>query len=101
MPSDDAETRNRISARASWASSSIGWTMVADILTGTFLFGGIGWLVDRWLGIAPWAMVVGFVGGHGMGIYAAMLHMKRMQQAAPPLPHRASRPVADDQGGGW
>ena len=74
--------------------------MTADIVTGTFLFGGVGWLIDRWLGTEPWVMVGGFIIGHGMGIYAAMLHMKRMQREVPPRV-RAPRPLDDDQPGDW
>lgn len=69
-------------SRASWQGSGIGWTMVADILTGTLLWGGLGYLADRWLGTAPILMIVGFVLGHATGIYAATLHTRRMREKA-------------------
>ena len=30
---------------------------------------GVGWLVDKWLGIAPWGLVIGIVLGSAAGLY--------------------------------
>lgn len=79
------------------ANHGIGWAMVADILTGTFLWGGAGFLLDRWLGTRPWIMVGGFVVGYVVGIYAAMLHMRRMQAAKPPPPPYATAAGDEDR----
>ena len=32
-------------------------------------FCGAGWLVDKWLGIAPWGLVIGIVLGSAAGLY--------------------------------
>lgn len=32
-------------------------------------FSGLGWLLDRWLGTAPWLLVGGLVLGAGAGFY--------------------------------
>lgn len=52
---------------------SDGWTLAAELLTATFLWGGIGWLVDRWLGTGPVIMALGFVLGNALGIYLIWL----------------------------
>jgi len=46
-----------------------GWTLAAELLTATFVWGGIGWLVDGWLETAPVLMVLGFVLGNALGVY--------------------------------
>jgi ATP synthase protein I len=56
-----------------WDDMDSGWIMVAELLTATFLWGGIGWLADRWLGTAPWLMSIGFVVGNATGFYLVYL----------------------------
>lgn len=46
-----------------------GWTLAAELVTATFVWGGIGWLADRWLTTAPVLMVLGFVLGNALGVY--------------------------------
>ena len=39
--------------------------------TGSALFGvGAGYGLDRWLGIGPWGLIVGGMGGSAVGFYA-------------------------------
>lgn len=57
-------------ARATrYADRDDGWTLAAELLTATFLWGGVGWLADRWLDTAPVLMVLGFVLGNALGVY--------------------------------
>lgn len=69
--------------RHAWHGAGVAWAMVADILTGTMLWGGLGYLGDRWLGWEPWLMSIGFMVGFAVGIYAAVLHYRRMRDRAP------------------
>ena len=89
-----------------------GWTLAMELLTATFLWGGIGWLADRWLATAPVLMLLGFVLGNALGVYLiwvrsqdrfAQEHAELMARrartrtvaapAAPPSPsHGGSRP---------
>ena len=41
---------------------------VAGIIAG----GGLGWLLDRWLGTSPWGMIVFLMLGFAAGIYNVM-----------------------------
>ena len=54
-------------------SADFGWTMAFELLTATFVWGGIGWLVDRWLGTSPVLMSIGFLMGGGLGFYLVWL----------------------------
>lgn len=48
----------------------------ADFLAAIFTWGGIGWVVDRWLGTAPAFMVGGFIVGNMAGIYLLYLRSR-------------------------
>lgn len=63
---DDRETQFR---RELWRDMDSGWTMTVELLTATAVWGGLGWLVDRWLGTAPWALAVGLILGFALGTY--------------------------------
>lgn len=47
-----------------------GWEdYLAEFLAAILTWGGIGWLVDRWLGTAPGFLIGGIVLGNSLGIY--------------------------------
>jgi F0F1-type ATP synthase assembly protein I len=52
-----------------YADRGDGWTLAMELLTATFMWGGVGWLADRWLDTAPVLMVLGFVLGNALGVY--------------------------------
>lgn len=43
--------------------------LLSEFLAALLCWGGIGWLVDRWLGTEPWFLIAGIVLGNGLGIY--------------------------------
>jgi F0F1-type ATP synthase assembly protein I len=47
------------------ANAGDGWTVIAYLLSGLLLWGGIGVLLDRWLGTSFFALVGMLVGGVG------------------------------------
>lgn len=61
MPNPDDEDVTRRSGVAYAAAISLFFS-VATLL-------GLGYLLDRWLGTAPWLMVAGIVVGSGVGLY--------------------------------
>lgn len=73
----------RSERQALWADFGVGWTMAVEFLTATLVWGGIGWLVDQWLGTAPWLMSIGFVLGNGAGIYLVWLRSGGSPHASP------------------
>ena len=45
------------------------WTVLAYLISGPLLYGGLGWLVDRWLGTNPAFVLLGIVGGMALSLY--------------------------------
>jgi F0F1-type ATP synthase assembly protein I len=73
------------SNREYWADMDSGWVMVAELVTAVFLWGGIGWLLDRWLTTGPWLMCAGFFVGGAAGFYLVYLRsMGRIGNRQPP-----------------
>ena len=70
-----------------------GWEdYLADFLSAMLVWGGIGWLLDRWLGTEPWLLIAGIVLGNTMGIY--LLWLRGEQAAARDERDRAARTAA-------
>jgi F0F1-type ATP synthase assembly protein I len=45
------------------------WTVLAYLITGPLLYGGLGWLADRWLGTEPAFVLTGILGGMAAAVY--------------------------------
>ncbi|MEU4568168.1 hypothetical protein [Micromonospora sp. NPDC023956] len=52
-----------------------GWAAVGYLLGGMAVWGGAGWLVDRWLDLPNVGLLIGLIGGTAAGVY---LTMKRL-----------------------
>lgn len=75
------DPQRRADRQAFWRELDSGWGMTVELLTATFVWGGIGWLVDRWLGTGPWVMVGGFVLGFVLGNYLIFLRADEQGRA--------------------
>ena len=69
--------------------------IVAELVVGVAVGAGIGWVLDRQLGTAPWLLVLFLVLGFAAGLSNVIRTARQMQARAEPL-QRAARPVADD-----
>lgn len=69
-PSGDARARSEAFARA--------FRFVAELVVGVGVGGFIGWVLDRWLGTAPWLLVL-FV---ALGFAAGLMNVIRAAQKA-------------------
>lgn len=59
-----------------------GWLMAVELVTATFTWGGVGYLVDRFVtGTYPIFMSVGFVVGFFAGMYLLWLRTSRAPDA--------------------
>lgn len=47
--------------------------MSLELLAGILVWGGVGWLLDDWLGTEPWLLGVGVLGGFAAGLYLVWL----------------------------
>ena len=49
-----------------------GFRMSTELVAGVIVGAGIGWLLDRWLGIAPWGLIVFLLLGFAAGVLNVM-----------------------------
>lgn len=49
--------------------SGIAYAAALNLFASVVVFCGVGWLLDRWLGTAPWLLVAGVVLGAVVGFY--------------------------------
>lgn len=66
------------------SADAMGSTVLAHLITGPVLFGGLGWLLDRWLGVTVF-VAVGIIGGMGLSLYIIWLRYGTSQ--APTTDH--------------
>lgn len=59
----------------------IAFRLVAELVSGLVVGGGIGWLLDRWLETSPWLLVVFFVLGAAAGIMNVFRAAREMNTA--------------------
>jgi ATP synthase protein I len=59
--------------RATTASGyAKGFRLSSELVAGVLVGGGIGWLIDHWLGIAPWGLIVFLLLGFAAGVLNVM-----------------------------
>ena len=63
-PEEQAEALREFNMR----EQDSAWRAVAYLITGPLIYGGIGYLLDRWLG-TNWIVGVGIVGGMALSLY--------------------------------
>ena len=77
--------------RSGWVSEAAAWTVLAYLITGPLLYGGLGWLLDRWLGTEPVFVLVGILGGMALAVYLVWIrygsHDRRPPSASPDAGH--------------
>ncbi|MFN0285081.1 MAG: AtpZ/AtpI family protein [Kineosporiaceae bacterium] len=70
---------------------AVAWTVLAYLLTGPLVYGGLGWLVDRWLGTEPAFVLVGILGGMALALYVVWVRYgapdRRPPAASPDAGH--------------
>ena len=49
-----------------------GFRLSVELVAGVLVGAGIGWLLDRWLGISPWGMIVFLLLGFAAGVLNVM-----------------------------
>ena len=55
-----------------------GYRILSIMIAGLLAYGGLGWLLDRWLGTA-WFMPMGLILGVGLGVYYVVVKFGRSQ----------------------
>lgn len=67
-PENDKGTRQAADASA----YARGFRMSTELVAGVIVGAGIGWLLDRWLGISPWGLIVFLLLGFAAGVLNVM-----------------------------
>lgn len=56
--------------------STDGYRALSLLLSGPLFYGGVGWLLDRWLQTS-WCLPLGIVGGTAAGVYLIVARYRR------------------------
>jgi ATP synthase protein I len=62
------------------------WTASAYVITGPLIYGGLGWLLDRWIGTS-FLLPLGILAGMVLSFYVVTVRYR--------VPHPADRPRPD------
>ncbi len=55
-----------------------GYRILSIMIAGLLAYGGLGWLLDRWLG-TTWFLPIGLVLGVALGVYLVVVKFGRSQ----------------------
>ncbi len=72
---------DRPSNAALWRGLDHAYMMQVELIAALLIWGGAGWLVDRWLGSGPWLTILGALVGYAAGFYLIWLRSLRMDAA--------------------
>ena len=75
-PSESSPGRRAISDPSGLAR---GFRLSTELVAGVLAGAGIGWVLDRWLGISPWGMIVFLL----LGFTAGVLNVMRVAGVVP------------------
>jgi ATP synthase protein I len=75
-----SETRSNADASANASAFARGFRLSAELVAAVLFGAAIGWLLDRWLGISPWGMIVFLL----LGFAAGVLNVVRSAGVVPP-----------------
>lgn len=53
---------------ADTSAMASGFRLATELVVGVLMGAGIGWLLDRWLGISPWGLIVFLLLGFAAGV---------------------------------
>ena len=65
---ETAEERREREIQVNLSEANSAWKSVAYLITGPLIYGGLGWLLDQWLG-TTWLVGAGIVGGMALSLY--------------------------------
>lgn len=74
-------------------ADAMGSTVLAHLISGPLLFGGLGWLADLWLGMTLF-IAIGIIGGMGLSLYTIWLRYGTPQAPTTDHPENGSTRAA-------
>ncbi|MEA3072872.1 MAG: synthase protein [Alphaproteobacteria bacterium] len=79
-PEAPAEQAQAARPGADSSAMARGFRLSSELVAGVLVGAAIGWLIDRWLGISPWGMIVFLL----LGFAAGVLNVMRAAGVVPP-----------------
>jgi ATP synthase protein I len=79
-PEAPAEQAQAARSGADSSAMARGFRLSSELVAGVLVGAAIGWLIDRWLGISPWGMIVFLL----LGFAAGVLNVMRAAGVVPP-----------------
>ena len=64
----DEEAVRAEASRTAGTAMGIGFRIGIELVVGVVVGAGGGWALDRWLGLAPWLMILGLIVGFAAGL---------------------------------
>jgi len=68
-PSSESSDADRAATASGYAR---GFRLSSELVAGVLVGAGLGWLIDRWLGISPWGLIVFLLLGFAAGVLNVM-----------------------------
>lgn len=59
------------------ATANLAWSIISYLLSGLLVWGGVGWLVDRWLGKEAVFLPIGLLLGIAAAMYLVVVRINR------------------------
>lgn len=79
---DDDTSRDGSIAEGQASGFVAGWTVLSYLISGPLLYGGLGWLLDRWLGTQVFVLI-GLLAGMALSFYMIVLRYVRPRPTEP------------------
>ena len=70
--SRNSETGSSPRPAADYSAFARGIRLSSELVAGVLVGAGLGWLIDRWLGISPWGLIVFLLLGFAAGVLNVM-----------------------------
>lgn len=67
-PSDSPDSEQAATA----SGYAKGFRLSSELVAGVLVGAGLGWLIDRWLGVSPWGLIVFLLLGFAAGVFNVM-----------------------------
>ncbi len=78
------------------AGEAAAWTVLAHLISGPLLYGGLGWLLDRWLGTAPVFVAIGIIGGMALALYLVWFRYGAHDRAPRPASQTSGTTLSEE-----
>ena len=92
-----ADTVEKEADAARGQAMGMGFSIAAQLVAGVGAGGAIGYFLDRWLGTAPWLMVVVLALGFAVGMMNVVRTAREMQKISEAQSKGAKRVPDDDE----